>query len=228
MTGTLVNTAAILVGSIVGGFLRKGIRSEQTHSLYTAMGLAATLLGANATVNHLPDSRYPVLFIVSLAIGALIGTALDLDGRFRRLSGRISGSELAKGLTTGILLYCVGTLSMVGPVMSALYGDNTYLYTNAMLDLVTSAVLASTYGFGMAWAAPVLFCSQGSIYVISLYARHFISDALVCELSVVGGALITASGLGILNIKDCKPLNLLPALLVPVFFFLLKDFLPWQ
>lgn len=227
MIGTFVNTAAILIGSVAGGFLRRGIRREQTNALYTAMGLAALLLGANATINHLPDSSYPVLFIASLAIGAVVGTALDLDRRFKALSGRISGSELAKGLTTGILLYCVGTLSMVGPVMSALYGDNTYLYTNAMLDLVTSAVLASTYGFGMVWAAPVLFLSQGTIYVVALCARDFISEELICEISIVGGALIAASGLGVLNIKDCKPLNLLPALFVPVCFFLLKQFVGW-
>ena len=124
-------------------------------ALYNAMGLAAFVLGINAVVNNLPKSDYPVLFIVSLALGSLLGTILNLEGGFRGLMGRFSKSDLAEGLSTGILLFCVGTLSMVGQVMSALYGDNTYLFANATLDLVTSAVLASTYGIGMVLAAPV-------------------------------------------------------------------------
>ena len=121
-----------------------------------------------------------------------------------------------------ILLYCIGTLSMVGPIMSALYGDNTYLFTNATLDLVTSTVLASTYGFGMILAAPVLFLSQGSIYLITSLAGDVISDELMNEISIVGGVLIASSGLAILEIKDCKTLNMLPSLVVPVFFFIAK------
>lgn len=194
-------------------------------ALYNAMGLAAFVLGINAVVNNLPKSDYPVLFIVSLALGSLLGTILNLEGGFRGLMGRFSKSDLAEGLSTGILLFCVGTLSMVGPVMSALYGDNTYLFANATLDLVTSAVLASTYGIGMVLAAPVLFCSQGLIYLVTSLAGDVIPDALMCEISIVGGVLIASSGLGILKIKDCRTLNMLPALLMPVLFFLIKHFL---
>ncbi len=194
-------------------------------ALYNAMGLAAFVLGINAVVNNLPKSDYPVLFIVSLALGSLLGTILNLEGGFRGLMGRFSKSDLAEGLSTGILLFCVGTLSMVGPVMSALYGDNTYLFANATLDLVTSAVLASTYGIGMVLAAPVLFCSQGLIYLVTSLAGDVIPDALMREISIVGGVLIASSGLGILKIKDCRTLNMLPALLMPVLFFLIKHFL---
>ena len=111
---------------------------------------------------------------------------------------------------------------MVGPIMSALYGDNTYLFTNATLDLVTSTVLASTYGFGMILAAPVLFLFQGAIYLITSLAGDVISEELMNEISIVGGVLIASSGLAILEIKDCKTLNMLPALAVPVFFFIAK------
>ena len=113
---------------------------------------------------------------------------------------------------------------MVGSVMSALYGDNTYLFTNAMLDLVTSTVLASTYGIGMVLAAPVLFLFQGSIYLVTSLAGDVISDSLMCEISIVGGVLIASSGLSILGIKDCRTLNMLPALLVPVLFYIVKSF----
>ncbi|MBQ2779718.1 MAG: DUF554 domain-containing protein [Bacteroidaceae bacterium] len=222
MIGTIVNTATIIAGSIIGHYAKRGIKERYQKVLFTAMGLSALALGFNAVSNHLPKSEYPVLFIVSLAIGGLMGTVIDIDGRFNRLVGRFSSSNLAQGLSTGILLYCIGALSIVGPVMSALYGDNTYLLTNATLDLVTSAVLATTYGIGMILAAPVLFLWQGSIYMLTIMAGDIIPDALVTEISITGGVLIAASGLGILRIKDCKTMNLLPSLLVPVLFFLLK------
>ena len=223
MIGTIVNTITIIVGSCVGHFAKRGIKEQYQKVMFTAMGLASLALGFNAVCNHLPKSEYPILFIVSLSVGGVVGTMLDLNGRFNRLVNHFSKSNLAQGLSTGILLYCIGTLSIVGPMMSALYGDNTFLFTNATLDLVTSAVLATTYGIGMVLAAPVLFCWQGAFYLAAKLARGVIPDAMVTEISIVGGTLIAASGLGILQIKDCKTLNLLPSLAVPILFFLLKS-----
>lgn len=221
MIGTIVNTGTILAGSILGSLLKKGVKEKYQTALYNAMGLAALILGINAVVSNMSKSSYPVLFIVSLALGSLIGSALDLDGKFQGLVGKYSKSNLGQGISTGILLYCIGSLSILGPVMSALYGDHTYLFTNATLDFVTSTVLASTYGIGMACAAPVLFCWQGAIYLVAKYlSGSFFSDAMIAELCTVGGILIAASGLGILKIKDCKTLNMLPALAVPILFFL--------
>lgn len=225
MLGTIVNTATIVTGTIIGHIAKKGIKEKYQQVLFNAMGLAAVALGFNAVSNNLPKSQYPVLFIISLAIGGLAGTMLKLYERFKKLSSRIGTSNLAQGLSTGILLYCIGTLSIVGPVMSALYGDNTYLFTNATLDLVTSAVLATTYGIGMLWAAPVLFMWQGAIYLLTVLAGNIIPTPLVTEISVVGGVLIAASGFSILGIKDCKTINMLPALAVPVLFFILKSFI---
>ena len=218
MIGTIVNTCTILAGSMIGSVLKKGIRKEQQNALYTAMGLAATGLGINAAVQNMPDSNYPVLFIVSLALGSLLGTMLDIEGRFKKLTDRLSVGELSRGLSTGILLFCIGTLSILGPIQSALYGDHTYLFTNATLDFVTSMVLASTYGIGMALSAGVLFCWQGLIYVCALALGNFMTADMMTELSIVGGFLIASSGLSILNIKDCKTMNMLPSLVIPVAF----------
>lgn len=220
MLGTIVNTGTILIGSVTGGLLKKGIKDKYKDALFNAMGFSAAVLGINSAVSNMGNSRYPVLFIVSLAIGSFIGTALDLDGRFQKLTEEKTGSsELGKGLLTGILLYCIGTLSILGPVQSALYGDNTYLFTNATLDLFTSMVLASTYGAGMALAAIVLFLWQGGIYLLTTLAGDIITQELMTEISVVGGILITASGLSILKIKDCKTLNMLPSLFVAVIIY---------
>ena len=224
MLGTIVNVCTILIGSTIGSVVRKGIKEEYSGALFTAMGLAATALGINSVVSNMPNSQYPVLFIVSLAAGSLIGTILDLDGRFQRLAGKFGTSQLAQGLSTAVLLFCIGTLSILGPIRSAIYGDHTYLLTNATLDFVTSMVLASTYGIGIALSAIVLFLWQGSIYLCGGFLAPFLSAELLCEISIIGGILIASSGIGILGLKDCKTLNMLPALLVPAIWFLIKGF----
>ena len=216
MIGTLVNTGTILAGSLIGGLFKKIMSERVNRTLFIAMGLAAFGLGINTVVQNMPNSQFPVLFIISLALGGAIGTLLDLDGRVSRLTAkRADGGKLGQGIVTGSLLFCVGTLSILGPVQSALYHDYTFLFTNATLDLVTAMVLASTYGIGMMISAGILFCWQGSIYGLTMLIGNFITDTMMCELGIVGGFLIAMSGLGILEIKDCKTLNFLPALFIP-------------
>lgn len=219
MLGTIVNTCTILVGSIVGSIIKKGIKEEYKDALFTAMGLAATGLGINAVVQNMPNSNYPVLVIVSLAIGSLLGTMLRIDDRFHALTEKFSGKgRLGEGISTGVLLFCIGTLSILGPINSALKGDNTYLFTNATLDLVTSCVLASAYGIGISICAAVLFCWQGAIFLLACAVGDFMSPDMMTEISVIGGFLIASSGISILKIKEFKTLNMLPSLFIPIIF----------
>lgn len=229
MIGTIVNTCTIIVGSIVGALMHKGIKEKYKEALYTGLGLVCLGIGLNAVISNFTKSEYPVLFIVSIAIGSVIGTALDIDGRFSRLINKRANSknssDIAKGLSTAILLYCIGPLAMLGPVISALKGDNTFLYTNATLDLVTSIVFASTYGILMILAAPILFCWQGLFYTVAKISSTAISDALMAELLIVGGLMIVASGLSLLKLKECKTLNMLPSLLIPLLWFIITSIL---
>ena len=251
MLGTIVNTCTIILGTLAGSLLNRGIKEKYKQVLYTGLGLACLAIGLNATVTNLPKSQYPVLFIVAIALGGVVGTALDIDGRFKRkvdkltsrqvdelsASGVTSSSEsnnssacqlvnsstnknLSAALATATLVYCIGPLSMLGPVISALKGDNTFLFTNATLDLVTSFVFGSTYGLGMLLAAPILFLWQGLFYLVAMVSSQAVSDTLMAELLIVGGLMITGSGLSLLGLKDCKTLNYLPALLVPVVWLL--------
>lgn len=228
MIGTIVNTCTIVVGTLVGVALHKGIKDKYKNVLYDALGLACFAIGLNAVVTNLPKSQYPVLFIAAMAIGSIAGVALDIDGRFHRLVDRKSkgnsGPHLADGLATATLVYCIGPLSMLGPVISALQGDHTFLFTNATLDLVTATIFGSTYGIGMLLAAPVLFMWQGLFYSVAMISSTAVSDALMAELLIVGGLMITGSGLSLLRIKDCHVLNMLPALLVPPLWFLIMSF----
>lgn len=263
MIGTIVNTTAIILGSCIGATLKRGIKTEYQQVVFVGIGLCSIALGLNACVRYLPKSHYPVLFILSMALGGVVGTTLNLSDRFSRIIDRKKSSEqaetatgyttgditgnitgyitennitedtlkqvhnsekprLSEGLSTAILLFCIGTFSMLGPVNSAILDDNTYLYTNATLDFVTSMVIASSYGYGIMLAAPVLFCWQGMFYLVAKLSAEAISSDLITELSIIGGLLIMASGLSILKLKDCKTLNLLPALVVPVLFFLFR------
>ena len=223
MIGTFVNVGTILAGSLIGGLFRRAMNEKISEGLLGAMGLAAFGLGINAVVQNMPKSQYPVLFIVSLAIGCVIGTLLQLDRRVSALTERKGGDgKLGQGIITGCLIFCIGTLSILGPVQSALYGDNTYLFTNASLDFVTSMVLASAYGPGIALCAAVLFLWQGSIWLLTTLVGGFITEVMMVEISIVGGFLIAMSGLSIMKLKDFHTLNYLPALLVPILWCLLR------
>ena len=224
MLGTITNTVCILVGSTAGSMLRKGIKEKYRDTLFNAMGIVSLAIGCNTFCHNMPKSEYPVLFIVSIALGGIIGTALGLQEHVDSFAQRKGISRTMEGLVTSCLLYCIGTFSFVGPILSAINGDNTFLYTNSTLDLVTSTVFGATYGWGMVLAAPILFCWQGSIY---LTARHMASadimqGTLINEMCIVGGLLIISSGLAILKIKDCKTLNYMPALFIPILFYLMK------
>jgi uncharacterized membrane protein YqgA involved in biofilm formation len=181
------------------------------------MGLAALGIGLNSVIQNMPKSNYPVLFIASLAIGCVIGSLLKIDDRVKSLTNK-SGADgnLGQGIITGCLIFCVGTLSILGPVQAALYGDHTFLFTNATLDLVTSMVLASAYGVGMVICAGVLVLWQGSIYGLTLLAGNVLTDNMMTELGIVGGFMIAMTGLTIMKVKEFKTLDYLPALAIPL------------
>ena len=217
MIGTIANAACIIVGSLIGGLFKKIMSDSLNEKLLTTMGLAALGIGLNSVIQNMPKSNYPVLFIASLALGCVIGSLLKIDDRVKRLTDRGDASgNLGQGIITGCLIFCVGTLSILGPVQAALYGDHTFLFTNATLDLVTSMVLASAYGIGMVICAGVLILWQGSIYGLTLLAGNVLTDNMMTELSIVGGFMIAMTGLTIMKVKEFKTLDYLPALALPL------------
>ena len=223
MIGTITNCCTILTGSFIGSRLKNGLPDKFKNTMMTCMGLAATVLGINSVANNMPNSTMPVLFIISLAIGGILGQWIDIDSKFQKLTNRFGKEGLAQGLSTAVLLFCIGTLSILGPIESALNNNHTYLFTNATLDLVTSMVLAATFGFGIALSAIVLFCWQGSIYLLAGIIAPYMTPELMCEISIIGGILIFSSGLSILEIKKINTINLLPALIVPPIVFVIKS-----
>ena len=223
MLAIFINAIAIILGSAIGALARKGIREKYINVLNTAMGLAALVLGVNVAMNNMSKSEYPVLFIFCLSLGGLLGTLLRLDQRMEKATSVMGkGANATEGITTAVLLCCVGTLAIMGPVNAALNGDNTFLMTLATMNFVTMIVIASSYGFAVSVTSIVVLVWLSSIYGIAKVSQSFISQELITEVSIVGGVLIAASGLGVMHIKDCKTINLLPALIMPMLFFLFR------
>lgn len=227
MFAIFLNFLAVLVGSLIGAIAKRGIREKYLTVMNTAMGLCALVLGINVAMANMQKSELPILFILCLCVGGLLGTWFKMDQRIDRLTSADAANpnSLSQGIITAVLLCCVGTLSMMGPVLSALKGDDTYLLTAAVLNGVTMIVLASSYGIGVIVTAFIVLLWQGFFYGVAKLSADFISEELVCETSIVGGILIAAAGLGILNIKDCKTVNLLPALLMPLLYYFIVGLL---
>jgi len=224
--GIIVNTLAIFIGTLIGCVLHRGISARYENALFLAVGLIAFGVGIGYVVREMPNCQYLALPILSLAIGAVLGEWWNLDGRVHGFVERhmTGGSKTANGIISATLLYCVGALSIVGPVMLATTGDNTMLFTNASMDFITAMVFGSTFGWGMLITPLFLFAWQGSIYAIAKYvSAGFFTGDLITELAVVGGFLVMTTGISLLKIRDIKTLNLLPALLVPIVFFMVKD-----
>ena len=131
MFGTIVNTLAIIAGCLIGGFIKKGIPQKYEEAMLNACGLAACGIGFSSVISNMNKSEYPVLFIVSLVIGSVIGTKFDLDDKIQTLIKKYAKGNLGEGIVTAALLFCIGSLSIVGSVMAALKSDYTFLFTNA-------------------------------------------------------------------------------------------------
>lgn len=221
--GTLVNSAAIVVGAVAGTLLRRGIPAAWKETILAAMGLCVTVIGMKMA----QGSAHLVLVVVSLALGALVGEALDLDGRLtrfgqwlqRRLLGNRSaatGSSLGEAFVSASLLFCIGSMAIVGAIEDGLAGNHEILFAKASLDGVISVVLASTLGIGVALSAVSVLVYQGAITLLSFWMQQFLTEAVIGEISATGGVMILAIGLNLLGVTKIRLANLIPGLAVLV------------
>lgn len=215
MIGTITNVCTILVGTLIGATCKKKFNDSIQSSIFLAIGTCALMVGISATVNANNAGGSYVLLIINMALGAIIGTTLKLHDRFLGLINKFSkGNGSGEGLVTAILLFCIGTLSILGPIESALYSNHTLLFTNASLDFITSIALSSAYGPIIGFAAIAVFLFQGSIYALAYFLSFNIPPFILHNLSLTGGLLIVMSGLSILKLKDIKTTDYLPALFI--------------
>lgn len=218
--GTLVNTATVLVGSVGGLLIGKGISPRIRQALMLAIGFCTLYIGVSGCV----QGGTTLAIILSLVLGTAIGEGVDLDRRLDRfgkwVEGRLSrGKEqmpIAQGLVSASLLFCVGAMTVVGSLQSGLVGDHTMLYTKACLDLISSAILASTMGVGVALAAGVVLVLQGGIAVLAHLIAPLLSEAVIADMSCVGSILIIGLALNLLGVTKFKMMNFVPAIFLPL------------
>ncbi len=223
MLGTLVNSASIIVGSALGFFLFKGRINDRTNeSIVKGTALAIFLIGlknANAGENML-------LMIFSIVIGTYIGEWIHIEAKMEQLGKFIESkfkgdSNISKAFVTSSLLYCVGSMAILGALEGGLKGQHDILFAKSVLDGIISIMFTSTLGIGVLFSAiPVLFY-QGAIVIGAGFLKDVLTDPVIANMSGVGGLLIIALSLNMLEVKQIRVGNMLPAIFIPIFYELI-------
>jgi uncharacterized membrane protein YqgA involved in biofilm formation len=228
LLGTVVNTFAIVAGSLAGLLFRGGIPARYSETVFHSVGLAVILVGLRGAFKA--DNL--LLVIASLAVGSLAGEFCRIEAHLERLGGWIGrrlamGQEgVAQGFVTASLVYCVGAMAVVGSLESGLAGNHQTLFAKSILDGITAVIFASTLGVGVIFSAVSVLIYQGAITMAAAYLKPLLVPTVVAEMSAVGGLLIVAIGFNILDIKKTRVGNMLPAIFVPLVVFALQRL--WQ
>ena len=222
--GTIVNVFAIIAGSLTGVALSGGIPKKYTDTIMEGIGLAVILIGLKGALK----SDDLLLVIFSLVIGSIIGEFLKIEDRLERmgrwLETRFSkaGDGIAKGFVTASLIYCVGSMAIVGALESGLTGNHQTLFAKSVLDGVSAVVFASTFGIGVLFSAVPVLLYQGSITLTASLVKPLLTPVVVTQMSAVGGLLIVGIGLNLLEIRKIKVGNMLPAIGIPLIYFMIR------
>jgi uncharacterized membrane protein YqgA involved in biofilm formation len=220
MIGTLVNTAAVIIGGFIGLVLKKRMPDRVTTIYFQAIGLFTLAIGASMAV-----SMEKILIVVSsLALGSLIGEWCDLERGVEKLSEylkvrfKIGSEKFSEGLVTSFLLFCVGSMTILGTIQEGTGGSPDLLFTKSSMDFFSAILLASAMGVGVLFSSVPLFIFQATITIIARYAASFFTDDIILGLTNVGGILLIGLGINILGIKKLRIMNMLPSLLIVILF----------
>lgn len=223
MLGTIVNSVAIIIGAIAGVLLKSGIKDKYKETIMQGISLTVFIIGIMGAIK----SENVLLVIGSIVVGAIIGEALDIEGALDRLGNflqnKIGGSSsgFSKGFVTTSLIYCVGAMAIVGSLESGLQGNYETLFAKSILDGIYSIIFGSTLGIGVAFSSVSVFVYQGTITILSSFIKDFLTPEVIREMSAVGGVLIMGLGLSMLEIKKIKVGNMLPAVFIPLLYYVL-------
>ena len=221
MTGTIVNTLAIIAGSLAGLVFRKGIPEKINATIMQAIGLAVILVGMKSAF----QSDDLLLIIICLALGSLVGEKMEIEARLESMGkwfeSRFAGSDgsFAKGFVTATMIYCVGSMAIVGAMESGLSGNHETLYAKAVLDGITAVVFTSTLGIGVMLSAVSVFIYQGLLTWGAWILKPLLIPEVVNQMSAVGGLLIVGLGITLLEIRRLKVGNMLPAIFLPLLYY---------
>ncbi len=224
MLGSLANGLAVFIGSLIGLLFKKGIGENYKKILMDSMGLCIFLIGIMGATK----AQNILLLIVSLAIGSVIGEYLKIEENLDKLGDFIESKlvkkkgSIAKGFVTSTLVFCIGSMAIIGALESGLNGNHQTLFAKSIVDGILSIIFASTFGIGVLFSSISVFLYEGFITIAASSVKMFLVDSVVSDISSVGGVLIIAIGLNVLDIKKIKVGNMLPAIFIPLICFILK------
>lgn len=223
MLGTVVNSITIILGSIFGFIIKRGIKDEYKKTIMDGVGLAVIVIGLMGAIK----TENTILAIISIVLGSLFGEILGIERKLNSLGDTMEerfgkgDSNFSKGFVTASLVYCVGAMAIVGSLESGLLGDHTTLFAKSILDGISSIIFSSTLGIGVAFSAVAVFIYQGLITLLATYIKDLLTPEVILEMSAVGGILIMAIGINILELKRIRVGNMLPAIFIPLFYYIL-------
>ncbi len=227
MLGTIVNSVLVLIGSMIGLVIKGGIKERYSEIIMQALGLSVLFVGASSAIGGMSsEGANPMLFIVCLAVGALIGEWIGIEAILEKVGDKLQstlgkgGSNISQGFVTASLTFCVGSMAILGSFESGIQGVHTTLFTKSMLDFVAAIIFASTLGVGVAFSAVSVFIYQGLLTMFASFLQPFLTVDMIREISIVGGIMIFGLGLNMLGVKKIKTANMLPALVLPVLYYL--------
>lgn len=220
MLGTIVNFAAIIAGSIIGMLLKNGVPEKISTTIMQGLGLCVVFIGISGAIK----GSNILLIIISIVIGGLIGELIDLDNLLQKLGDKIenkfkgSGVKISEGFVTTSLLFCVGSMAIVGSLQSGLEGNHKILYAKSMLDGVASIIFASSLGIGVALSSITVLIYQGAITLAASLIKGILTQSVITDMTAVGSLLIMGLGFNTLNMTKIKVANLLPAVFIPIIY----------
>lgn len=222
MLGVLVNAGAVIVGSLIGVLLKKGFPEKVEKTVMTGVGLCVFVLGIQGALQE----PQVLVVILSIALGGITGGYLDIDGWLNRTAKRVEekfrknasgGPTLAEGFVTGTLLFCVGSMTILGSFNAGLRGDNEMLFTKSILDFFSSMMLSVTLGFGVGASALAIFVLQGGLVLLAGVLEPILSPEMVTQIACVGSVIMLGIGFNLAGIAKIKVANYMPALLFTPF-----------
>ncbi|WP_333887802.1 DUF554 domain-containing protein [Clostridium sp.] len=220
LIGTIVNFIVIIGGSLVGLLLKGGVSEKISNTIIQGVSLCIIYIGILGVIK----SSNVVLIITSMVIGGLIGEIIDIEDRIEKLGNKIQDKfknrdvKISEGFVTASLLFCVGSMAIVGSLESGLEGNNKILFAKSMLDGITSIIFSSSLGIGVMISSISVLIYQGIITIAAFGLKTILIQSVITDMTAVGSLLIIGLGFNLLGIVKIKVANLLPAMFIPIFY----------
>ena len=238
--GTIVNVITILIGGMIGLVLKRYLSARITETVMQGVGLAVVIIGISGALSAIYTvidgnivSDHILIMIISLAVGALIGELLNIEGKLdifaklceRKFTKPEETSTFTQGFVTATLVFCVGSMAIVGALEDGINRNSDILFAKSALDGITAAIFASTLGVGVLFSAVAVGVYQGTLTLLSVFIAPYLSDVIITQMSFIGSVLIMSIGFNLLKITKIKVGNLLPAIFIPVVYYMIRFFI---